>query len=66
MLQKNPSYSSMLIDPFSVIARCHFNNIVMLGWHTTTHKVIGIDAGMASTRGKSNDVKHTLGSSNIN
>ena len=22
-------------------------------------KVIGIDAGMASTRGKSNDVKHT-------
>ena len=27
-------------------------------------KVIGIDAGMAPTRGKSNDVKHTLGSSN--
>ena len=27
-------------------------------------KVIGIDAGMASTRGKKrNDVKHTLGSS---
>ena len=29
-------------------------------------KVIGVDAGMASTRGKSNDVKHTLGSSNNN
>ena len=29
-------------------------------------KVIGIDAGMAPTRGKSNDVKHTLGSSNNN
>ena len=27
-------------------------------------KVIGIVAGIASTRGKSNDVKHTLGSSN--
>ena len=26
-------------------------------------KVIGIDAGMASTRGKRNDIKHTLGSS---
>ena len=29
-------------------------------------KEIGIDAGMASTRGKSNDVKHTLRSSNNN
>ena len=29
-------------------------------------KVIGIDAGMASTRGKRKDVKHTLGSSNNN
>ena len=29
-------------------------------------KVIGNDAGMASTRGKINDVKHTLGSSNNN
>ena len=28
-------------------------------------KVIGIDAGMASTRGKSNDVKHTLGEDQI-
>ena len=26
----------------------------------TLAKVIGIDAGMASTRGKSNDAKHTL------
>ena len=32
----------------------------------TRIKVIGIDAGMASTCGKSNDVKHTLGSSNNN
>ena len=29
-------------------------------------KVIGIDAGMLSTRGKSNEVMHTLGSSNNN
>ena len=29
-------------------------------------KVIGIDAGMTPTRGKSNDVKRTLGSSNNN
>ena len=29
-------------------------------------KEIGIDAGMASTRGKSNDDKHTLRSSNNN
>ena len=29
-------------------------------------KVIGIDAGMASTRGKSNYVKRTLGSYGIN
>ena len=29
-------------------------------------KLIGIDAGMASTRGKRNDVKHTLGRSNNN
>ena len=53
----------MLIDPFSVIARCHFYNIVMFGQAYNRAKVIGIDAGMASTRGKRNDVKHTLGSS---
>ena len=29
-------------------------------------KVIGTDAGMAANRGKSNNVKHTLRSSNIN
>ena len=29
-------------------------------------KVIGTDAGMASTRGESNDVKHTQRSSNNN
>ena len=29
--RRTPSYSGMLIDPFSVIARCHSNNIVMFG-----------------------------------
>ena len=33
---------------------------------TNRAKVIGIDAGMASTPGKSNTVKHTLRSSNNN
>ena len=44
------SYSSMLIDPFSVIARCHFNNIAMLGWHSA--KVIDIDVELRPPAGK--------------
>ena len=55
----------MLIDPFSVIA--NVIPICSYAWMAYNRaKVIGIDAGMASTRGKSNDVKHTLGSSNNN